>query len=95
MVGVTKIGHNYDILHGVGGFFRICGYFGAFVEVDAVARVGELNTLNGRFEIGIATHQPAAFALSAKIGEDFAKVKKIKCEKVKRFLSSNSYICWL
>jgi hypothetical protein len=59
MVGVTKIGSNYDLLEGVGGFFRVCRFFAAFAEVEAVERVGELNMLNLRFELGLAFTTPS------------------------------------
>ncbi len=54
LVGASDIGSNYDLLVGVGHWGRIVSRVAWFVEVDAVVRVGEYDSVAARVEVGVA-----------------------------------------
>jgi hypothetical protein len=56
LVGGSDIGSNYDLLAGIGHWGRIVSRLAWFVEVDAVARVGEYDSIAARVEVGVALH---------------------------------------
>jgi len=51
-VGASHLGSNYDLLVGVGHFWRLRPWLAAFVETDVVSRTGEVGTIANRFEVG-------------------------------------------
>jgi hypothetical protein len=57
-VGGSHFGSNYDLLVGVGHFWRLSRWLAAFVETDVVSRTGEVGTLSNRFEAGLSLTAP-------------------------------------
>jgi len=59
LVGASHLGSNYDLTAGAGAWHRLCPWAAVQVELDAVARVGELDTQALRLEAGVAIASPA------------------------------------
>ena len=58
LVGASHLGSNYDLTAGAGAWHRLGDWFAAEVEVDAVLRVGELDTQSLRVVAGVAIASP-------------------------------------
>ena len=54
LVGASHTYSNYDLMLGGGGRFRLADHLAAYVELDGIARVGEVETLTLRVEAGVA-----------------------------------------
>jgi len=57
LVAASYLGDNYDLLAGVGHWGRVTDHVGWlrwFAELDGIARVGEVDTLSLRVEVGLA-----------------------------------------
>jgi len=59
LVGASHLGSNYDLTAGAGAWRRVCPWAAIHVELDAVARVGELDTQAIRLEAGVAIASPS------------------------------------
>jgi hypothetical protein len=59
LVGASHLGSNYDLTAGAGAWRRVCRWAAVHVELDGVARVGELDTQAIRLEAGVAIASPA------------------------------------
>jgi hypothetical protein len=59
LVGASHLGSNYDLTAGAGAWHRLCPWAAVEVELDAVARVGELDTQAIRLEAGVAIASPS------------------------------------
>jgi hypothetical protein len=57
-VGGSHFGSNYDLLVGVGHFWRLSRWLAAFVETDVVSRTGEVGTISNRIEGGFCLTAP-------------------------------------
>jgi hypothetical protein len=53
-VAASSFGSNYDALAGIGHWGRLSSHFAWFAELDGVARLGEVETLSLRLQLGIA-----------------------------------------
>ena len=54
VVGATHVGSNYDLLAGIGHRGSFTRNLAWYAEVDAIARVGEVETLSFHVELGVA-----------------------------------------
>jgi hypothetical protein len=54
LIGGSKLGSNFDLAVGIGVWNRLARRFAWYVELDAIGRVGEVETLTARVEIGLA-----------------------------------------
>lgn len=59
LVGASHLGSNYDLTVGAGAWHRLCPWAAIHVELDATARVGELDTQSIRLEAGVAIASPS------------------------------------
>lgn len=54
LIAASRIGSNYDLAVGAGVRHRVSPHIAGYVEVDTIARVGEVETLSVRIEFGLA-----------------------------------------
>ncbi len=54
VVGASHLGSNYDALVGLGHWGQLASAFAWYGEADAVVRLGEVETVSARLELGIA-----------------------------------------
>ncbi len=59
LVGASHLGSNYDLTAGAGWWQRVCPWAAIHVELDATARVGELDTQSIRVDAGVAITSPS------------------------------------
>jgi len=59
LVGASHLGSNYDLTAGAGAWHRLCPWAAVEVELDLVARVGELDTQAIRLAAGVAIASPS------------------------------------
>jgi hypothetical protein len=58
VIGTAHIGRVWELTGGVGLWWRLHARVAAFVEVDAVGRVGEVRSLAEHFAVGLALTSP-------------------------------------
>jgi hypothetical protein len=54
LVGASHLGSNYDLTGGAGAWLPLASWAAATVELDATARIGEVDTQALRLEVGVA-----------------------------------------
>ena len=59
LVGASHLGSNYDLTAGAGAWHRVCPWAAIHLELDLVARVGEVDTQAIRLEAGVAIAPPS------------------------------------
>ena len=59
LVGASHLGSNYDLTAGAGAWHRLCPWAAVEVDLDLVARVGELDTQAIRLEAGVVIASPS------------------------------------
>jgi hypothetical protein len=53
LVGASHLGSNYDVTGGAGAWLRMTSWVAATLEIDATARIGEVDTQAIRLEAGV------------------------------------------